>query len=114
KVVMLPTEKANKPAFYYSRFNSKNYKFSFRQGNNYQPQHLYIISNEEIKDGDWFYSPKVNKILRNLFNKFEQGDKKIIATTDSSLGLPTPSNSFIKKYCELGGIDEILVEYKEE
>src|SRR5690606_21909626 len=26
--------------------------------------------------------------------------------------LPRPSNDFIKKYCELGGIDEVLVEYE--
>jgi len=60
--------------------------------------------------------------------------KKIIATTDKSLKLkkhqngcmfdrclthtcnnmcylPQPSKAFIKKYCDLGGIDEIMVDY---
>ena len=27
--------------------------------------------------------------------------------------LPRLSNEFIKKYCELGGIDQVLVEYQE-
>ncbi len=67
--------------------------------------------------------------------------RKIVATTDTSLTkkvmdyskpdkydvgnemfkgkpqykkehLPSPSQAFIKKYCELGGIDEVLVEYE--
>ena len=60
--------------------------------------------------------------------------KKIIATTDESLFiekptwfstsesldnkiidkiyLPRPSNEFLKKFCELGGIDKVLVEYE--
>ena len=38
--------------------------------------------------------------------------KKIIASTDSSLNLPKLSNDFIKKYCEVGGIDEIMIEYE--
>lgn len=51
--------------------------------------------------------------------------KKIIATTDKSLLvnphtknrmlmyniLPHPSQAFIEKYCKVGGIDEVLVEY---
>ena len=49
---------------------------------------------------------------------------KIVATTDtslrrqnimmsmSSLYLPQPSQAFIKKYCELGGINEVMVEYE--
>ena len=58
--------------------------------------------------------------------------RKIIATTDSVLitpyiqpkdervlsneekkGLPQPSKAFIEKYCKVGGIDEIMVEYEE-
>tara|TARA_R110002124_G_scaffold281430_1_gene455743 strand:+ start:94837 stop:95577 length:741 start_codon:yes stop_codon:yes gene_type:complete len=60
--------------------------------------------------------------------------KKIIATTDKSLtiksnrynfnnedggfgtrqiNLPQPSQAFIEKYCALGGVDEILVEYEQ-
>jgi len=49
--------------------------------------------------------------------------KKIIATTDLNLTvlsdksnfevpLPMPSDLFIKKYCELKGIDQVLVEYE--
>ena len=109
-----------------------------------QLQHLYFLSDEEIKEGDIVkipcgigrvkelhyklgndnpsyivedliilslrYDQKENEFQTNSF-RFEDV-KKIIASTDESLKLPRPSNEFIKKYCELGGIDEVLVEYK--
>lgn len=92
----------------------------------FQPQHLYITTDEEIKEGDW--------VMFN--NQFEQAGrvesqlqyhafKKIIATTDKALNklvegingisneeyLPQPSKAFIEKYCKAGGIDEVMVEY---
>lgn len=33
---------------------------------------------------------------------------------DTKLFLPKPSNEFLKKYCELGGINKVLVEYEAE
>lgn len=64
--------------------------------------------------------------------KTDTGYQPIISSTDESLkilshfksnpnntgsnaimkSLPRPSNDFLKKYCELGGIDEVLVEYE--
>ena len=38
-------------------------------------------------------------------------NKKIITTTDPILNLPSPSQSFVKKYCEKGGINKAMVEY---
>ena len=55
-------------------------------------QHLYILSDEEIKEGDWYYTPIkriieqcVKKILviKDVKNDIQQ--LKIIATTDKSL-----------------------------
>jgi hypothetical protein len=92
------------------------------------PKHLYILSDEEIKGGDWILDSanKLRKVLKisednrlclsELFaiTVLASSCKKIIASTDPSLNLPRPSDSFIKKYCELGGIDEVMVEYIEE
>lgn len=98
-------------------------------------QHLYILSDEEIKEGDWFIS-ELNQIWQHN-GKIQPSikAKKIIATTDESLiynydyswirteditkitynkSLPRPSESFLQKYCELGGIDEVLVEYEDK
>ena len=93
-----------------------------------KPQHLYIISDDEIKEGDWMYlqegeSPLTKQgEIAQCKSKGKDGLtwKKIIATTDSSLkiekkgfsgllnkevmligdSLPQPSPSFIEKYIE--------------
>ena len=45
-------------------------------------QNIYITSNEEIKEGEWFYSPK----LANAQGLVDRRDwKKIILTTDQAL-----------------------------
>ena len=101
-----------------------------------ESQHLYIISDEEIKEGDWVSddieiiqaSSKLVK-AQTLINRREW--KKIIATTDKSLSinmydingvrevnfditLPQPSRQFIEKYIEEYNkgniITEVLVE----
>ncbi len=104
----------------------------------YNPQHLYIVSDDEIKEGDWYING-MNEVSQfevgvssTAFYK-EQGIPKIIATTNPELGigkkieitedkvdniipnwkrLPQPSKAFIEKYCKAGGIDEVLVEYE--
>ena len=153
-VVMLPT---NKPAnggdrIWYNKYN-KEYHLIYgavKPNGNYLPQHLYITSDDEIKQSDWYLyymNPDGIPELMQCRDKDEAkrcNDKtrsigqisfKIIATTDKSLTikivdketcrpiesgimhkykkkhLPQPSQSFIKKYCELGGIDKVLVEY---
>jgi hypothetical protein len=98
--------------------------------------HLYYLSDDEIKEGDWVYALDTNtpfpvsKQEMKGITDFPHLYKKIIATTDRSLGeptykewtkqlstfksLPEPSQAFIKKYCEKGGIDEVMVEYEEK
>ena len=100
-------------------FNTKGHK----------NQHLYIISNDEIKEGDLFYNATIGntgiftcKDIDNLYiqskelgnfgiNHNSKYCNKIIASTDPSLGLPSISQGFIEKYCQLGGIDKVMVEY---
>jgi hypothetical protein len=85
---------------------------------NINTQHLYIISDDEIKEGDWCIDT-INNILfmsdGNL-KLHKNTDKKIIATTDTSLGLPQPSQQFIEKYIESYNkgevITDVLVEYE--
>ena len=101
-------------------------------------QHLYFLSDEEIKEGDWFIMNSC--IVRQC--SLHKGDildtigglhhesvcKKIIATTDRSLTiaatssgryvyhLPQPSQSFIEKfvkeYNKSNVITEVMVEYE--
>lgn len=96
-------------------------------------QHLYIISDDEIKEGDWIIWN--NKIVQAIDTAYHTA-KKIIATTDTSLKilderksidipnvggglyfikLPQPSQQFIEKYIESYNkgevITDVLVEY---
>ena len=99
--------------------------------------HLYILSDEEIKEEDWSYSPKgtpsIQRIDRQVCqDRRDYGWRKIIATTDSSLTplvdildsngeskaevqLPTLSQGFIEKfiseYNKGNIIQEVMVEY---
>ncbi len=136
KVVMLPTkEKAQltlSPLKTKLRFNDE-YKL---QDDIYQ--HLYIISDDEIKEGDWYITDN-NRILQCkevlmdiVYGKGDYGRNKsgikgkIITTTGSSLiitiyekgswrNLPQPSQSFIEKYVESYNkgqqIVDVMVEY---
>lgn len=131
KVVMLPTEKTiNCIVIQYFR-NKEKYlqyfdsevlrEYPFEGYTEYEaeclvPQHLYIISNDEIKEGIFYLNLISNEILKSDFDiNYEQNHyKKIIASTDKSLNLPLISEGFIKKYVELQGkIDKVMVEFEE-
>ena len=86
----------------------------------YEPQHLYFTSDEEIKSGDLCLDIETDEILRAskmdaIPRNRGQINKKIISSTDTSLGLPQPSTAFINKYIteyNKGNIIEmVMVEY---
>lgn len=136
QVVMLSTnEKAN---IYYLTAKSKEFK-DLRYSKEKMPIildsenfHIYILSDDEIKEGDWFIN------FNNIPTKFSETNGgtskyikdnclKIIATTDESLlfklgglypvSLPQPSQSFIEKYVESYNkgmiITNVMIEYEE-
>lgn len=97
------------------------------------PQHLYFLSDDEIKEDDWFYNTfndnqsKIQQKKGGWITCFNQ--HKIIATTDTSLrkhddtvpypktkpALPQPSQDFIevfvKEYNKSNVIELVDVEY---
>ena len=103
-------------------------------GNSYGNKHLYITTDDEIKEDDTWINLDTNTIHNgNLFELANRvpSCKKIIATTDPELhntrlkdcpinpednmvsvrGVAKPSKEFIEEYCRVGGIDEVDVEY---
>lgn len=107
--------------------------------------HLYITSDEEVKEGDYVFDTRDNFVLQfnskrglEIYHEKELNSfKKIIATTDKSLGfnehfidplnnranqrfttLPQPSAEFIpyfiEEYNKGNIITEVLVEYEKE
>lgn len=147
KVIMLPTEdRLSKSNLDFKDICLKDDKLYL--GNSYelyqkrgahknsfgsQNQHIYIISDDEIKEGDYkiIYSTLSGDVLDiKQHQKDEQtpsNQKKIIATTDTSLSpqvwiksigylsLPQPSQQFIEKYIEAYNkgeiITDVLIEY---
>ena len=90
--------------------------------------HLYVLSDDEIKEGDYCYSYKMNKIVKSTCDVSREANKnigfwkKVIATTDKTLSqtnrteIPQPSQQFIQKYIEEYNrgniITDVLVEYE--
>ncbi len=121
KVVMLPTNEPSKIGnlvTYQKRSLAKVIKEGINPiGSTVQFWNLYIISDDEIKEDDWYYDNVVLQIRQwksfMIYNKLQH--KKVIATTDTSLDLPQPSQQFIQKYIEEYNkgnvITDVLVEY---
>lgn len=128
KVIMLPTEDltavikqgVSSTLYYYDNPISANTNYL------YANQHLHFVSDEELKDGEWCYKnnmKKGNKVFKyDSSNIWHKGAYKVVATTDKSLvyltnngrvgyKLPQISQEFIENYCEVGGIDEVEIEY---
>ena len=137
KVVMLPT-KEKSDIFIGKTHSVLHYKNNIPDEEFKSYQHLYIISDDEIKEGDWCYDKRpdengdlvdiVYQVKNIEFELRTSTEKKIIATTDSSLWrpshkyasdvilLPQPSQQFIEKFIEEYNrgnvITDVLVEYE--
>ena len=132
KVVMLPTnEKAHYGDIILTPTNPQKLLIFQHQNCTEFKQHLYIISDEEIKKSDYsiyndLWVCKILSIIQGevIIQKISNSEittvlfsehRKIIATTDISLVLPQPSQQFIEKYIEEYNkgnvITNILVEY---
>jgi hypothetical protein len=129
KCIILPSEQKSNLYFYKEGKFVKDGKLVFNtiKRELAAPQHLYIISDEEIQEGDWCIMFRINDIP--LVLKYKYGNKetmfanslpskKILAATDSSLRiarknshpnsiwkldgtlLPTLSKEFISLYIE--------------
>lgn len=127
-VIILPTK--DKTALFKQDGVLRYTGINLTRGFDEKGYHLYITSDDEIKVGDWITDNY--RVWKWNDDSSLLGRKKIITTTDKSLitkktvigkdetgnlynpiNLPQPSQSFIEKYCELGGIEKVLVEYNE-
>jgi len=108
-----------------------DYTVNIENDQYFQKQHLYILSDDAIKEGDWYYNYTLKRIVQAVVLG-HQTAKKIIASTDSSLTvkdttkevygkspdklLPSIPQSFIdlfvSEYNKGHKIEEIMVEYE--
>ena len=138
KVIILPTkidEKLRVSIYKHSETNRITKGFMNSRSSKDIPQHLYFITDEPIKVGDCTLDLNQlvhghggittidNKIeLERYANNPKHKVRKVVGTTDPKLKLdgygvksgfwylPSPSQSFVEKYCKKGGIDEVLIE----
>lgn len=109
KLIMHPTEKATR--LWINGKRQLNYGAEAMASTNNIGQHLYIISDDEIKEGDkgWLFEDgRIKSVCRfdctNGLGGIRPTDKKIVATTDITLGdifhpdLPQLPESFIQAY----------------
>jgi len=111
KVVMLPNPERNLPTYRWgeSILTKDKDKLDFKKYAHATGldvfQHIYFTSEDAIAQGDWYIQPEG---LRKSAAKtdtcvFPKDSYKVVASTDSSLGLPMIPESFIKDYVELNG-----------
>lgn len=133
KVVMLPTNNNKEGVFTMSLMNIILKDSSHPENNQYQNRDIYIISDDEINEDDYFINLHNNTINKAYNWIYVSNCKKIIATTDKELkidydgttsitkdwgGKPLPqlAKSFINKYIQSYNngniIEEVLVEYE--
>lgn len=63
------------------------------------PQHLYVISDEEILDGDWcLYGDRVLQACGDVVPFANSHSKKIIASTDERLAVKLLDEKFVNDY----------------
>ena len=117
QVVMLPTQKASS---LYLLNNELKLGLNEKGNSAWKNQHLYIISDDGINEGDWFIHKtdadcsihrcierpvKYNVISDNNINYFLGFCKKIIATTDTSLKINKKvTNPAIQEYIQQGTV----------
>lgn len=101
--VMLPTTDEKSPFSCNGEVWMKHLHLPFQEIR--YRKHLYLVSDEPIKKGDWAYS-EITHVLTFAGEDTESGYsgyKKVEATTDPSLNLSTIPKSFIEKYVEEQG-----------
>lgn len=137
KVVILPTEDTTTLVLWGHRELKKptyiiKDEYEIVQAMAAKYQHLYILSNDIIDEGDWYktingetFKPMITKcnkdslyFANNTVNNGEKVYNKIIATTDKSLGLPEIPQRFIEKFRKqynIGkDINEVNVEFEKK
>ena len=115
---LLSTEKPSRLFNCFEKLEIGDYT-TIRENLQVTNQHIYITSDEEIKEGelkkgDWYYSPIHNKVFQCIHNNqgFEL-ERKIILTTDQDLikdGVQAISDEFLEWYVNNPSCEEVKVE----
>jgi len=142
KIVMLPVDKNGALTLSNNNLLGTHYPQVHDKFGRNKPQHLYILSNEAIKEGDWYYNTIHNKLFQSIHkDQYFENEFKVIATTDTSIkiecdackrsknipnsiytcscqSIPYIPQSFIEKYISEynkgNKIENVMVEYEDK
>jgi hypothetical protein len=109
---VLPTDKPSRLSILNS--GKLNFGAEIMSSSNSKPQHIYITSDEEIKEGDYMYDidGDVGKAIGSDMKEFE-GNKKIILTTDQDLikdGVQKINDEFLEWFVKNPSCENVKVE----
>ena len=84
-------------------------------------KYLYFTTEEKIEKGDqvmslereteWHRESEMVPYRAEYMDQIHPDDRKIVASNDTATKLPEPPKEFIDIYYEVGGIDEVEIEY---
>jgi hypothetical protein len=101
-IYIIPTDKPSRLALLHD--DKLHIGTSWKKDFNVNPQNIYITSDEEIEDGDWFYLDDAQIIAKYIASKPVNEAKKIILTTDPSLdGVQAINDKFLEWFCSKNG-----------
>ena len=114
---LLPTDKPSR--LFKDDFGKLIYSINMDQEqNHFEPQHLFITSDEEIKAGDWYYLPRTNLVYECTEDPTELnlerslGVRKIILTTDPDLikdGVQAIDDDFLEWFVKNPSCEEVPI-----
>ena len=111
---LLPTE--NPSRLFKDDFGRLIYSINIDQEqNHFEPQNLYITSDEEIKEGDWYF---ITESISKCESKYEANDltdtcKRIILTTDKYLikdGVQAVDDEFLEWFVKNTSCEEVEID----
>ena len=85
-----------------------------------KPQHLYVLSDDEIKEGDWYHNSIDNSIKQASNWIYVSNCKKIIATTNDKISInlgkeyhesPIRGGQMYTRLCPYPQIQQSFIEY---
>jgi len=98
--IMIPTTDISSPLFK----GRKTGTVGLTGGSLSGDQHLYLVSDREIKEGDCYYNSINGRIYKDAgAGVYDKIFKKVEATTNLLLGLPIIPKSFIEEYVQKQG-----------
>jgi len=113
---ILPTDKPSRIAYY-----GKELKYSktkpvqlFTTTLDWKLQNIYITSDEEIKEGDWYIHKQINYLRVSNSNSIPMDAKKIILTTDQDLiknGIQLIPDEFLEWFVKNPSCEKVEISY---